>query len=132
MNVLLVSHLTKTVVSACGLARLLTAVALLFLLMTREVNSSVHHSVLQALSPSMPTLQTAGSTSSASMEREQGCPLGEVFNAGTGSGEDGQCTDPELVPECANYYAGSNDVELRKFEERQSSNPSRLRTGRKL
>ena len=64
--------------------------------------------------------------------REQGCPLGEVFNAGTGSGEDGQCTDPELVPECANYYAGSNDVELRKFEERQSSNPSRLRTGRKL
>merc|ERR1711931_607907 len=89
MNVLLVSHLTKTVVSACGLARLLTAVALLFLLMTREVNSSVHHLVLQARSPSMPTLQTAGSTSSASMESlEQGCPLGEVFNAGTGSGED--------------------------------------------
>merc|ERR1712168_1309296 len=58
MNVLQVSHLTKTVVSACGLARLLTAVALLFLSMTREVNSSVHHLVLQ----------TAGSTSSASME----------------------------------------------------------------
>merc|ERR1712002_1012745 len=30
MNVLQVLHLTKTVVSACGLARLLTAVALLF------------------------------------------------------------------------------------------------------
>merc|ERR1719147_680134 len=68
MNVLQVSHLTKTVASACGLARLLTAVALLFLSMTREVNSSVHHLVLQALSPSTPTLQTAGSTSSASME----------------------------------------------------------------
>merc|ERR1712098_856901 len=68
MNVLLVSHLTKTLVSACGLARLLTAVALLFLSMTREVNSSVHHLVLQAHSPSTPTLQTAGSTSSASME----------------------------------------------------------------
>merc|ERR1712098_569814 len=68
MNVLLVSHLTKILVSACGLARLLTAVALLFLSMTREVNSSVHHLDLQAHSPSMPTLQTAGSTSSASME----------------------------------------------------------------
>merc|ERR1719147_469903 len=68
MNVLQVLHLTKTVASSCGLARLLTAVALLFLSMTREVNSSVHHLVLQALSPSMPTLQTAGSTSSASME----------------------------------------------------------------
>merc|ERR1719481_1523506 len=68
MNVLQVSHLTKTVVSACGLARLLTAVALSFLSMTREVNSSVHHLVLQVLSPSTPTLQTAGSTSSASME----------------------------------------------------------------
>merc|ERR1719147_60436 len=68
MNVLLVSHLTKTVVSACGLARLLTAAALLFLSMTKEVNSSVHHLVLQAHSPSTPTLQTADSTSSASME----------------------------------------------------------------
>jgi len=64
--------------------------------------------------------------------REQGCPLGEVFNAGSGSGEDGQCTDPEFVPECADYYAGSNDVELRKFEQQQSSNPSRLRVGRKI
>merc|ERR1719187_1793302 len=68
MNVLLVSHLTKILVSACGLARLLTAVALLFLSMTREVNSNVHHLALQAHSPSTPTLQTAGSTSSASME----------------------------------------------------------------
>merc|ERR1719481_529343 len=68
MNVLQVSHLTKILVSACGPARLLTAVALSFLLMTREVNSSVHHLVLQVHLPSMPTLQTAGSTSSASME----------------------------------------------------------------
>merc|ERR1719481_1179208 len=68
MNVLQVSHLTKTVASVCGLARLLTAVALLFLSMMREVNSNVHHLDLQARSPSMPTLQTAGNTSSASME----------------------------------------------------------------
>merc|ERR1712083_1073548 len=32
----------------------------------------------------------------------------------------------------ADYYAGSNDVELRKFEQQQSSNPSRLRAGRKI
>merc|ERR1712168_1248233 len=101
MNVLQVLHLTKTVVSAFGLARLLTAVALLFLCIN-------------------------------GVPREQGCPLGEVFDAGSGSGEDGQCTDPEFVPECADYYAGSNDVELRKFEQRQSSNPSRLRSGRKI
>merc|ERR1719347_2100284 len=60
MNVLQASHLTKTVVSACGLARLLTAVALLFLLMMREVNSNVHHLGLQARLPSMRTPQTAG------------------------------------------------------------------------
>merc|ERR1712123_188579 len=64
--------------------------------------------------------------------REQGCPLGEVFNSRTGSGSDGQCTDPEGVPECSNYYAGSNDLELKRFEDRESSNPGRLRTGRKL
>merc|ERR1719233_330452 len=98
------SLLIKTAASAFGLARLLTAAALLFLMMMKEVNSSAQHLV----------------------------PLGEVFNAGSGSGEDGQCTDPEFVPECADYYAGSNDVELRKFEQQQSSNPSRLRVGRKI
>jgi len=37
--------------------------------------------------------------------REQSCPLGEVFNTGTGDGADGQCADPETVPECSTYYA---------------------------
>ena len=64
--------------------------------------------------------------------REQGCPLGEVFNAGSGSGIDGQCTDPEVVPECANYYANSNDLDQQRFEDTRSSNPGRLRTGRKI
>jgi len=41
--------------------------------------------------------------------REYGCPLGTVFDVGTGSGEDGKCSDPEDVPECASYYG---DVDL--------------------
>jgi len=41
--------------------------------------------------------------------REYGCPLGTVFDVGTGSGEDGKCSDPEAVPECASYYG---DVDL--------------------
>ena len=36
--------------------------------------------------------------------REYGCPLGTVFNVGSGSGVDGKCSDPEEVPECADYY----------------------------
>merc|ERR1712154_641907 len=42
--------------------------------------------------------------------REQGCPLGEVFDEGTGSGVDGKCTSPDQVPECADYYADNPDV----------------------
>jgi len=38
--------------------------------------------------------------------REYGCPLGSVFNTGSGSGVDGECSDPEEVPECSNYYEG--------------------------
>jgi len=38
--------------------------------------------------------------------REYGCPLGTVFNTGSGTGVDGKCSDPEAVPECANYYEG--------------------------
>jgi len=60
--------------------------------------------------------------------REQGCPLGEVFDAGTGSGIDGKCTDPENVPECAEYYA--NDPEVSKAKFTQSSQPERLRANR--
>ena len=36
--------------------------------------------------------------------REYGCPLGAVFNVGSGNGVDGECSDPELVPECRDYY----------------------------
>merc|ERR1712123_337296 len=53
--------------------------------------------------------------------REQGCPLGEVFNAGSGSGEDGQCTDPEIVPECANYYS-DNELDQHRFETTRQDN----------
>ena len=54
----------------------------------------------------------------------QGCPLGEVFSAGTGSGEDGRCTDPEEVPECADYYAGV-DTRPSVREGGRSANPGR-------
>jgi hypothetical protein len=40
--------------------------------------------------------------------REYGCPLGTVFDIGSGSGVDGKCTDPEAVPECASYYGDAD------------------------
>ena len=40
--------------------------------------------------------------------REYGCPLGSVFSVGSGNGEDGECTEPELVPECSDYYADTD------------------------
>jgi hypothetical protein len=42
--------------------------------------------------------------------REYGCPLGTVFKVGPGT-DDGKCSDPEDVPECANYYG---DLEFDK------------------
>jgi len=63
--------------------------------------------------------------------REQGCPLGEVFNAGSGSGEDGQCTDPELVPECSNYYGDQDLLDQHRFDVNRADNPGRIRNGRK-
>merc|ERR1719323_758971 len=36
--------------------------------------------------------------------RELGCPVGEVFSAGSGNGIDGKCTSPDEVPECRDYY----------------------------
>ena len=42
--------------------------------------------------------------------REYGCPLGTVFKVGPGL-DDGKCSDPEDVPECANYYG---DLEFDK------------------
>ena len=35
--------------------------------------------------------------------REYGCPVGSVFKITT-DGNDGKCSDPNDVPECANYY----------------------------
>ena len=40
--------------------------------------------------------------------REYGCPLGTVFDVGTGTGVDGKCTDPEDVPECSSYYGDAD------------------------
>ena len=48
----------------------------------------------------------------AGIPREYGCPRGEVFSVGSGNGQDGECTGPELVPECRDYYSDSDDVEL--------------------
>jgi len=61
--------------------------------------------------------------------REQGCPLGEVFDEGTGSGIDGKCTSPENVPECADYYADNPDV-IKRPAVGQSDRPERVRTNR--
>jgi len=44
--------------------------------------------------------------------REYGCPLGTVFNVGSGNGVDGECSDPEQVPECRDYY-GDQDFDPR-------------------
>ena len=46
------------------------------------------------------------------LPREYGCPLGTVFNTGTGNGEDGECSDPEQVPECREYY-GDQEFDTR-------------------
>merc|ERR1719180_119207 len=64
------SLLIKTAASAFGLARLLTAAALLFLMMMKEVNSSAQHLVPLAHSASMLTQLTADSISSVSMESQ--------------------------------------------------------------
>ncbi|KAK8404404.1 hypothetical protein O3P69_007596 [Scylla paramamosain] len=44
--------------------------------------------------------------------REYGCPIGTVFQIGALEGL-GQCTDPELVPGCEDYY-GDLDLEALK------------------
>lgn len=48
----------------------------------------------------------------AGTAREYGCPLGTVFKIG-GDEFDGKCSDPEDVPECANYYG---DLDFDKQE----------------
>lgn len=66
--------------------------------------------------------------------REYGCPLGTVFNTGSGSGIDGKCSDPEEVPECASYYGDlefkSGDLSKNGFDTgRLNSNTERVRSG---
>ena len=46
--------------------------------------------------------------------REYGCPLGTVFNTGTGNGVDGECSDPDQVPECRDYY-GDEEFDVRQL-----------------
>jgi len=63
--------------------------------------------------------------------REYGCPLGTVFNTGSGTGVDGKCSDPEEVPECANYYEGLDldPRELRKSGFDSGKQSERVRSG---
>jgi len=62
--------------------------------------------------------------------REQGCPLGEVFDEGTGSGVDGKCTSPDQVPECADYYADNPDAVQAAQISARSQQPERVRANR--
>jgi len=65
--------------------------------------------------------------------REYGCPLGSVFNIGSGTGIDGECSDPEEVPECADYYGdlkfNSRELTRNGFNSRSQDNPERVRSG---
>jgi len=69
----------------------------------------------------------------AGVPREYGCPLGTVFNIGTGTGIDGECSDPEAVPECADYYGdlefNSNELSRNGFNSGRQENPERVRSG---
>merc|ERR1712156_14104 len=65
--------------------------------------------------------------------REYGCPLGTVFNVGSGTGGDGECSDPEEVPECKDYYGDlkfeSNELSRNRFNSQEKENPGRQRSG---
>jgi len=65
--------------------------------------------------------------------REYGCPLGTVFYVGSGSGVDGECSDPEEVPECSDYYGDlkfdSRELSKNGFNSRTQDNPERVRSG---
>jgi len=66
--------------------------------------------------------------------REYGCPLGTVFNVGSGSGVDGKCSDPEEVPECKDYYGDldfkSSDLSKNGFDSgRLNRDGERVRSG---
>ena len=59
--------------------------------------------------------------------RELGCPVGEVFSAGSGNGIDGKCTGPEEVPECRDYYGDEVLPVKAKAIERSRSGGDRVR-----
>ena len=59
--------------------------------------------------------------------RELGCPVGEVFSAGSGNGIDGKCTGPEEVPECRDYYGDEVLPVKSKAIERSRSGGDRIR-----
>jgi len=69
----------------------------------------------------------------AGVPREYGCPLGTVFNVGSGTGIDGECSDPEEVPECADYYGdikfNSNELSRNGFNSGRQENQERVRSG---
>merc|ERR1712106_683572 len=58
---------------------------------------------------------------------------GTVFNVGSGTGIDGECSDPESVPECADYYGdlefNSNELSRNGFNSGRQDNPERVRSG---
>merc|ERR1711874_321783 len=69
----------------------------------------------------------------AGTPREYGCPEGTVFSTGSGTGIDGECTDPEEVPECKDYYGDLkfNPSQLTRngFNSGRQDNPERVRSG---
>jgi hypothetical protein len=64
--------------------------------------------------------------------REYGCPLGEVFSAGSGNGIDGKCTGPEEVPECRDYYGDEELPALKKQVEISRSSGDRVRNSNSI
>jgi len=65
--------------------------------------------------------------------REYGCPKGTVFNVGSGSGIDGECSHPDEVPECKDYYGDlkfpSSELTRNGFNSGRQENPERVRSG---
>ena len=60
--------------------------------------------------------------------REYGCPLGTVFNTGTGNGVDGECSDPDQVPECREYY-GDEEFDVRQLASNGFNSQPEVRHG---
>ena len=50
-----------------------------------------------------------------------------MFNVGSGNGVDGECSDPDQVPECRDYY-GDQDFDPRTLANQGFDTGSRVRT----